>query len=176
MPFLDPVKALTLLGIEEGMVICDFGAGSGVFAHLLSKRTGPYGRVYAIDINKDLLQKIKREGSKNGVHIIETVWADFEKPHGSKLREKLLDRALLANTLFLVEDKKGAIEEVTRVLKPNGRVLVIDWTESHGGLGPHPDQVIDEATVRALCEDSGLTYLRHVDVGSYHYGMIFSKL
>ena len=67
------------------------------------------------------------------------------------------------------------MKEALRILKPKGQLLLIDWSESFGGIGPHANQVITPDMARVLCESAGFIFDKHIKVGDHHYGMIFKK-
>ena len=135
--FAHPGKNLKALGIEPGMLIADFGAGSGAYVLEAAQMLHKSGRVYAIDVQKDLLRRIHTEARKRGLdHAIEFIWGDLESAGGSKIADGLLDLVLISNILFQVPDKTAIFREARRILKPSGRAVVIDWYESFGGLGP----------------------------------------
>jgi len=134
------------------------------------------GRLYAIDAQKDLLTKLKNHASREGLYNVEVVWGDIEKVNGTKLREASVDLVFLCNVLFQVDDKVGVIREAKRILKPAGRVLVVDWTDSFGGMGPKPESVIKKEMVTSIFEKEGFHLDREISAGSHHYGMIYKKL
>jgi SAM-dependent methyltransferase len=86
-----------------------------------------------------------------------------------------VDSAILSNVLFQVEDKPSCVAEVRRILKPGGKVLVVDWRESYRNMGPHIDHVVTEVEAKRLFEGAGFALVKKVDAGSHHYGFIFKK-
>lgn len=64
------------------------------------------------------------------------------------------------------------LEEAVRVLKKGGSLLVVDWRDSFGNMGPPADMVFTEDATRALLQDIGVSTPVSIDVGSYHYGII----
>lgn len=174
--FSDPVKNIEQCSIQAGMEIADFGSGSGAYTLASSKALISTGKVYAIDINKDLLNKVKNEGVKQGLYNIEVIWGDIEKPNGTKLRDFSVDMVLVCNVLFQVENREVLIKEVRRVLKPGGRVLVIDWTDSFGGLGPKPQMILKMTSAVDIFQKNGFHLDREISAGAHHYGLIFKKL
>ena len=174
--FSDPKKNIEQLGIQPGMNIADLGAGSGFHTIELAKSLAGTGLVYAVDIQKDLLTKIKNNGAGQNLYNIEVVWGDIEKLSGTKIKDATIDLVLLSNILFQVEDKKGVIEESKRILVPGGRVAIVDWSESFGGIGPHQDQVVTKQSATGLFEQAGFALEREISTGSHHYGLIFKKL
>lgn len=174
--FSDPVKNLDACSIQAGMEIADLGAGSGFYTLAAAKALMNTGKVYAVDAQKDLLTKIKNAATRDGFYNVEVIWGDIEKEGGSKLRDMSVDLVLLCNVLFQIEDKNVIVKEIKRILKPQGRVLVVDWSDSFAGLGPHSDMVVKKETVMDLFEGSGFHLDREVSAGAHHYGMIYKKL
>ena len=174
--FSDPVKNVEQCGIQAGMDIADFGSGSGFYTIAAAKALMATGRVYAIDAQKDLLSKLKNNVARAGLYNVEVIWGDIEKIGGTKLRESSVDLVLLCNVLFQLENKGDIINEIKRILKPVGRILVVDWSDSFGGIGPQPEHVVKKATVLEMFEKGGFHMDREISAGSHHYGFIFKKL
>src|SRR5581483_11626867 len=172
--FLDPARALRAAGIHEGHVVADLGCGSGFFTRAAAREVAP-GLVWAIDINRDLIARVKNLSHAEGLDNVEVAHGDVGAPGGTPLPPEHFDFALLTNVLFSVEDKPAAVREVRRILKKNGRTLVIDWSASHGGLGPHPDHVITEREAKKLFEDEGFVVVSEVPAGAYHWGLVVRK-
>jgi ubiquinone/menaquinone biosynthesis C-methylase UbiE len=174
--FSDPIKNIGQCGIQAGMQIADLGSGSGHYTIAASKALVSTGRVYSVDVQKDLLTKLKNNVTREGLYNVEVVWGDIEKNGGTHLREGTIDLALVCNILFQLGHKEGLVEEVKRILKPGGRVLVIDWSDSFGGIGPHPTMVVSRDTTMDLFEKAGFHLEREIDAGAHHYGMIYKKM
>jgi len=174
--FSDPEKNIEQCGIQAGMDIADLGSGSGFYTIAAAKALASTGAVYAVDAQKDLLTKLKNTATREGLYNIEVVWGDIEKVGGTHLREGSVDFAMLCNVLFQIEDKKNTIQEIKRILKPSGRVLVVDWVDSFGGIGPRPEDVIQRNIALDLFEGEGFHLDREIRAGAHHYGMILKKL
>ncbi len=174
--FSDPVKNIEACGVQAGMDIADLGAGSGFYTLAAAKALVATGKVYAVDAQKDLLTKLKNQATRDGLYNVEIVWGNIEKEKGTNLREGMIDLALICNVLFQVEDRSGTIAEIKRILKPGGRVLVVDWTDAFGGIGPHPKSVITKAAAQEMFEKAGFSLDREISAGSHHYGMIMKKM
>ena len=162
--------------LNEGDTVADFGAGSGFFLKALSTRVGQAGRVYACEIQKELVEKISSQARQQGLVNIHPLWCDLEEPNGIKIASELLDVGILVNTLFQIEDKVEAIKEMGRTLRSGGKFFIIDWTESFGSLGPQASQVFIAADTTALLESNGFIYERDYPAGEHHYGLAFRKI
>lgn len=173
--FANPEKITTHFHLREGDVVADLGAGSGQYMKPLSDAVGKSGKVYLCEIQKPLVEALGNRAQELRLSNIRTVWADLEHPGGVKVRDQELDAALLSNVLFQIEDKNAAVTEIMRILRPGGRLFVIDWADSFGGLGPRANDVVSETSARSLFEGAGLTFLSDFPAGDHHYGMTFRK-
>lgn len=174
--FSEPTKVIEQCGIQAGMEIADLGSGSGFYTLAAGKALISTGKVYAVDVQKDLLSKLKNLATKEGVYNIEVVWGDIEKLNGTKLRDHSIDFSMLCNVFFQIEDKPTIIKEIKRILKPGGRLLFVDWASSFGGIGPHPEAVVKKDVAKEMFEKAGFHVDREIMAGSHHYGFIFKKL
>ncbi len=173
--FAHPPRNVAAMEIEPGMIVADFGAGSGAYVLSIAERLAHAGHVYAIDIQQDLLRRIKNESHKRGYKNVEIVWSDVERDHGSKLADGYVDRVLISNLLFQLDNKHAALIEAKRILKPNGLLIIVDWTESFGGLGPHKHHVVNRAAAERLAEVAGFEFVRDFEAGAHHYGLVFKN-
>ena len=107
---------------------------------------------------------------------MECLWGNVEKIGGTKIGDGIVDAVLASNILFQVDDKDKFIEETKRILKSDGRVLLIDWTDSPSGMGPNLKTVIHKDRAREMFEKKGLVWQSDLSAGAHHYGMIFKKI
>ena len=170
-----PKDNVDQFNLKDGAVVADFGVGSGHYVYALSRAVGSSGKVFAIDIRKEMLERLKKESDEKGVKNVEIVWGDVEVVGGTKLREGSLDAIVISNVLFQLDAKAGLVHEAARVLKNGGKVMLIDWSESFGGLGPQPNAVVSEDIARRLFETGPFEYKKPIDAGEHHYGMVFEK-
>lgn len=176
--FSNPDDNVLEFGFLSGQKIVDLGAGAGHYSSALSRVVGASGMVIAVDINKEALTRIKNQSTRDGVGNIEVVWGDIEKPGGTKLRDNFADGAVFSNILFQLEDRLLAIQESRRIVRPNGIVAVVEWsdlsflsnTKSEAGKQP-----VSEEETRRLFESSGFRFERAFEAGEYHYGILFRK-
>ncbi|HEY9583714.1 MAG TPA: class I SAM-dependent methyltransferase [Candidatus Paceibacterota bacterium] len=172
--FSDPQKNIAQFSIIDGMKVVDLGAGSGFYTIEAAKRAGPGGRVYAVDVQQDLLNKIKNSAGLVGLRNIEVVWGNIEKIGGTKLREALADRVILSNTLFqiLEKDRDNLALETKRLLKSGGKVMIIDW---QAGSPMSPQTVVPRMLAEGLFQKAGFVVEKSFDAGDHHYGIIMKK-
>ncbi|MEK7606138.1 MAG: methyltransferase domain-containing protein [Patescibacteria group bacterium] len=173
--FARPDKIISQFKLGAGMKVADLGVGAGAHALEALKEVGDNGAVYAIDVQKDLLAKVKKEAHAKGFKNLHVIWSDLESDHATTLADGFLDAAIVSNVLFQIEARDRFAQEVARILRPGGKVLIVDWTDSFGGMGPHTDAVFGKNAARTLFEQAGLEFEQDVDAGSHHYGMILRK-
>ncbi len=172
--FAHPKRNVEALGVQPGMTVVDFGSGSGIYVLHIAEELNHKGHVFAIDIQRDLLRRLKNEANRRGFKNVEVIWADLERPGASKLADGSVDTVLISNLLFQVQNKKALFEEASRILRPEGSLIVIDWSDSFGGLGPQGEDVVTRENAETLARDSGFTLVRDFAAGAHHYGIVFS--
>lgn len=170
--FSDPASNLAKLGLTDGMRLVDLGAGSGFYSLEAAKRVGASGRVYAVDVMKDLLERLRSVGASQGFRNIEVIWGNIEKIGGTKIKEGIADRVVASNVLFQVKNQDEFILEIKRILKPGGKVLVVDWSDV-SSLGPKT--VVSANQARMLFEKAGFKMEQNFGAGDHHYGMVFTR-
>ena len=175
MTFADPKGNVEQLGQIDSMKIADFGAGIGAYTIPLAKKVGDFGRVYAIEVQKDLLSKIQNTALKENLTNVEVLWGDIERLGATKLSDEFIDIVVVANVFFEVEDKSGMVAEARRVLVSKGKILFVDWKDSYGGIGPQPEMIVTPVEARRYFEDNGFIFERSIQTGDQHYGFIVTK-
>lgn len=172
--FLSPRTALRALDLHPGLKVADLAAGAGFFARAAARQVAP-AEVWAVDPNPELLARLKNIAQEERLANLEVVRGNIEAPQGTPLPAGQFDIALVVNALFAARHRDAVLREAARVLKRGGRALVIDWSDSHGGLGPHETHVCAEDEARALAQEAGLAMLGRAEAGAYHWGVILSK-
>lgn len=173
--FSDPQHNIEQLSLSDGAIVADLGAGSGFYTIEAAKAVAPTGKVYAVDVQKDLLERLKKDAQRQHITNIEILVGNIEKLGGTRIRESSCSTVIVSNVLFMIEDKKNFFLEVKRILKPAGRLFLVDWSASFSQMGPHTDHVVykDDAINMALA--AGFEFEREINAGMHHYGIIFRK-
>jgi len=169
--FTSPVKNLKALELRDNDIVADLGAGTGFYSVPLGVMV-PKGKVYAVEINKDFLMTIKNKVEEAHLNNVEIIWGNIEKLGGTKIQDSVVDAVVASNVLFQVESKEQFILEVKRILKPEGKALLIDWSESSimGGTA-----IVPKNKAREMFEKKGFIFERDINAGEHHYGMILIK-
>lgn len=173
--FADPEQNVEHLELHAGLHVADFGAGAGAYTFAIARHVGGTGRVYAIEVQKDLLDRLKQEAKHKHVGNIEVVWGNLDESGGSQLRDMSMDAVVLSNVLFQSESRGVMVAEAYRVLKPGGKVLLVEWSDSFRNLGPIAEQVVPEPSARKMFEGAGFRVMPPFSAGAHHYGFIAKK-
>ncbi len=174
--FSDPKKNLEQFDLAPGMRVADFGSGAGYYTFPLAHKVGPSGQVFALDIQKDLLVTLKHEAMKAHLSNIEVVRADFDQPNGTKLKTGAIERGVVANVLFQVGNRENLVSEIARVTRTGGLVLVVDWADSFGGIGPEPSAIFSKEKCKEFFEKAGFVIEKSIEAGIHHYGFVFKRV
>jgi len=175
MAFADPKRNIEQLTLSEGMEVADFGAGAGYVAVEAAAQVGREGKVYVIDIQQELLTKATHYAQEHHLDRLVFIHGDLEAPRGSTLPDSSIDVVIISNLLFQVENKSAVLDEAYRIVRNGGRVLIVDWRESYGGMGPQPEHVIRESEASDLARAAQFEFVSTIEAGAYHYGLIFKK-
>ena len=166
-----PEQVMDALAIADGARVADLGAGGGWFTVRLSRRVGPNGRVYAEDIQPQMIESIARRVSREGLANVVTVLGTPDDP---KLPTDL-DAVLIVSTYPEMTDPVALLQNVAASLKPNGRVGIIDFKLEGGGPGPPLDERVEPAAVIRDAERAGLRLLAREEFLTYQYLLVFDQ-
>lgn len=173
MDFLDPAKVLQEFGVFGTQDVADFGAGAGHFSFEAAKRLDG-GRLFAIDIEKEMLSRLVAEARERGHEHVHPVWADLATIGGVPLADHSFDKVIAVSVLFQVDDRDAFVQETKRLVRPGGKVLLVDWKEGTP-FGPHHEHRISEMEALTLFRKHGFEKEKDVSAGDYHYGMILIR-
>ena len=174
--FSDPEKNIDQFSLGKGNYVADFGTGSGFYALAAAEAVGETGKVYAIDVQKDLLNRLKNE-ARTIRHLmnLEVIWADLDHFGGTRLRDASLDAVIASNVFSQLEHKDNAAMEIGRTLKKGGRALIIDWSGAYTKVGPAAKDIFSITAAKELFKKYGLEEDREIFPGGQHYGVILRK-
>lgn len=172
--FTNPEHNILHLGLKEGMRVADFGAGAGFYSRACSSRVGSTGKVYAVEVQKELVKKLESDLKHLGISNIDCIWGDIEVKGGTKLADHSVDVVIISNILSQVKDKLGVIDESRRILKNDGKLLLIDWSSSFGNMISNSDHIISVDKAKELFEKRGFKFSEEISTTEHHYGIIFT--
>jgi SAM-dependent methyltransferase len=147
--------------IREADRILDIGSGSGTDTLIASTLTGPRGKVYALDLTRAMLDKLRRNIAAMGATNVEPIEGNAEE---IPLPDACVDVVTSNGVLNLVPDKPRAFAEITRVLKPGGRLQIADISLATpvSDKARADPKLWAECVVGAVVEDHYVAQLRAV--------------
>lgn len=170
--FLNPKKVISQIYIDPYSSVLDVGTGLGAYSLSLAKRD-PTLEVFALDINRDLVKRLSKEAKELNIKNLKPIVGDAEVYQGMKIKKDLIDFVILSNVLFQTENKAAVVKEISRVLKPSGKIVLIDWKDSFNNMGPHTRHIVGELKAIDIFMNNNFKIVSKIDAGDYHYGIIF---
>jgi SAM-dependent methyltransferase len=119
-----PETALGLIGIQPGMTVADVGAGVGYFTVRLARRVGPSGKVYANDVQPEMLTVLKDRAAKAKLTNIQTILGTEADP---KLPKGAMDLVLLVDVYHEFSQPQKMLQHIRESLKPDGRLVLLEY-------------------------------------------------
>ena len=165
-----PDQIMDALGIGEGSVVADIGAGGGWFTVRLSRQVGPNGLVYAEDIQQPMIEAISRRVSREPYHNVKTL---LGTPVDPKLPARSIDAVLIVDAYHEMEEPKTLLANVARGLRPTGVIGIVDFKTDGGGPGPPMEERVDPDKVIADARAAGLELRKREHFLRYQYLLIF---
>lgn len=166
-----PDRIMDALGIADGSVVADLGAGGGWFTILLARRVGPNGLVYAEDIQREMIEAIGRRVERERLTNVRTVLGGEKDPR----LPSPVDAALIVDTYHEMDDPVALLRNLVDDLKPQGRVGVVDFLPGGGGPGPSPEERVDPETVIRAASAAGLQLIDRETLPPFVYLLVFGK-
>ncbi len=168
-----PDRIMDALGIGDGSVVADLGAGGGWFTVRLARRVGPNGLVYAEDVQQEMIAAIKRRVGREGLTNVRTVLGTAEDPG---LPPSSVDAILIVGTYYELPDPVKLLANAARALRPHGRIGIVDFKkDGSGGPGPPLEERLDPEAIVRDAEAAGLRLLRRETSLPYQFFLIFGK-
>lgn len=165
-----PDRIMDALGIADGSVVADLGAGGGWLTIRLARRVGPNGLVYAEDIQKEMLEATGRRVGREGLRNVRMHMGLADDP---RLPAGRMDAVIILDVFHEMEDPVTLLRNVRRTLKPSGRVGIIDYKMDGGGPGPPLEERVDPEAIVRDAEAAGLRLLKRETFLPYQFFLVF---
>jgi ubiquinone/menaquinone biosynthesis C-methylase UbiE len=165
-----PEEVIAALGLKPGEVIADIGAGSGFFSFRFAPKVGKGGRVYAVDINPDMILYMNRCIRDKKIKNVTTI---LSVPDDPLLTDASINRFFICNTWHHVENRPRYIALMKKMLKPGGQIIVLDYKKEQLPVGPPPDMKIAKEDVIREMESNGFKLAKEHALLPYQYFLIF---
>lgn len=166
-----PHEVVMALGLKEGETIADIGAGSGYFAFRFARHVGENGRVYAVDINPDMIIFMNRRIRDMRVKNMVTVLAAPDDP---LLMDGSIDSFFICETWHHIQNQTQYLGLMKKMLKPGGQVIMLDFQKRDLPVGPPMEMKIAREDVIKQLQAAGFRLDKENTFLPYHYFLVFS--
>ena len=165
---------MTRIGLVPGMTIADVGTGTGYFALPFAGAVGIEGKILAVDFQKEMLEKLRQKLSASGapqnIVLVEGEAACTNLPGND------CDLVFMANLWHELDDEAGVLGEVKRLIRPGGRLAILDWRgDVASPPGPPVAHRVPLDTLRQVLSRHGWSVTYAGNVGLYSY-LVFAEL
>jgi ubiquinone/menaquinone biosynthesis C-methylase UbiE len=171
-PWQQPEKVIATLGLKPGERVADVGAGPGYFTLRFAQAVGPTGKVYGVDISREMLDYLEKQASAQHLTNIQPVLAS---PHDPKLPAASVDMIFICDTLHHISDRATYFPLLMRALKPGGRLVNIDFHKRSLPVGPPVEMKIPEPEMIREAEAAGFHLIHKYDFLKYQYFVVFTR-
>jgi len=173
---IDPGTLWAALDLPQGITFLDLGCGQGNYSLAAADHIGPAGVVYAVDLWEEGIAALRERAAREGRANLKPLAAAAGQ---IPIESLSVDVGLLATVLHDLAEAgtaAGALAEVARVIKPGGRLAIVEFDKVDGPPGPPRHIRLDPAEVEALVAPYGFTRQQTVKLGPYNYLITFIKL
>jgi len=160
-----PHAVVMALDLKPTETVADIGAGSGYFARRLALHAS---KVYAVDIDEKLLAIVRSKAPAN----LQTILAAPDDPH---LRPNSVDMIFFCDVLHHLENRAAYYVKLAKVLKPGGRVVVIDFYKKPLPVGPPESMKLSDQEVIVEFQKAGFNLSKRLDTLPYQYFLFFER-
>jgi len=172
--FINPSLVVAQTGLMQGQVVADLGCGNGFYVLPAAQMIGNTGTVYAVDVQESKLAATISIANQFGYKNVRVVKADLSKPI-LDIPENICDLVIVGNILHEITQKEGLIKNIYRVLKPAGKVVVVEWKRTATPFGPPLASRIEQQALEIMLMQAGLRKVKELEADGYHYAMLFEK-
>jgi ubiquinone/menaquinone biosynthesis C-methylase UbiE len=167
-----PEKALDALNLQKGMVVADVGAGTGYFSIRLARRVGATGKVYANELQPEMLTLLRANAAKAGISNIEPVLGGQADP---KLPANALDLVLLVDVYHEFSQPQQMLRHMRASLKPDGRLVLLEYRKEDPSIPIRPEHKMTVKDVRTEVEAEGYKLDQVIETLPRQHIIIFKK-
>lgn len=168
----NPEAALDAIGIKPGLVVADVGAGTGYMSLRMAARVGPGGRVYATDVQPEMLRRLRHNAVKNGFSNIETVLGTEADP---KLPAGQLDLILLVDVYHELSQPQKMLRKMREALKPDGRLVLLEYRKEDPTIPIRTEHKMSVQEVKIEVEAEGFELRQVIEKLPRQHIFVFKK-
>jgi tRNA A58 N-methylase Trm61 len=168
-----PEKALDALNLKPGNVVADIGAGVGYMSLRMAKRVGATGKVYANDLQPQMLDLLRQNAAKAGLTNIVTVLGDVADP---KLPANTMDLVLLVDVYHEFSQPQVMLRKIRETLKPDGRLVLLEYRAEDPNVPIIAEHKMTVAQVRTELEAEGFVLQPVIETLPRQHILILTKV
>jgi putative heme-binding domain-containing protein len=166
-----PDELLAALQVRPGATVADIGSGTGYFTWRLAQLVGPKGKVYAVDVQPEMLERTRQAVEKQNVQNVEYLLATDQSP---RLPPQSIDLAFIAYAYHEFGDPESMMLAIRRALKPGGRVFVLEYAKESRIAPASPLHKMSFEEIRREIEPLGFVIDQLLDFLPVQHGVIFT--
>lgn len=167
-----PDLVLAALELAPGMRVADVGAGTGYYSWRIAERVGESGRVYAVEVQPQMLDYLGRQMANRSVKNVEPV---LGTPTDPRLPPASIDVALMVDVYHELEFPFEMLGRVVQALKPGGRLVLVEYRGEDPSVPIKPLHKMTEAQVRTEAEMHPLAWERTISTLPWQHVVVFRK-
>jgi len=167
-----PERALGIIGLTPGSTVADIGAGSGYFTLKMAKLVGPAGRVYASDIQPEMLDIIRRKTARGGYENVTLVLGTGNDP---KLPAGTIDLALLVDVYHEFLEPQAMLRRLHAAIKPGGRLVLLEYREEDPRVPINPLHKMSVKGAKREVEAEGFTLTTVNEDLPWQHVLVFTR-
>lgn len=167
-----PDAAVAALGLKPGMTVADLGAGTGYYSRRIAREVGPAGRVYAVDVQPEMLALLRQKAGAAGLTNIVTVQATEQDP---KLPVGAIDLVVMVDVYHELAWPHEVMQALLASLRPGGRIAFLEYRAEDPKVPIKPLHKMTEAQVRKEAELHGLEWIETVRSLPWQHLILFRK-
>jgi ubiquinone/menaquinone biosynthesis C-methylase UbiE len=168
----DCKRLLKELRIKQGEVICDMGCGNGFYTLQLAKLTGPKGKIYAVDIQQEMLDLLKSRAEAAKVRNVERVLGGERDPH---LPENSLDLILMVDVYHEFSQPAPMLKAIRKALKPTGQIALVEFRAEDPKVPIQPLHKMSKKQIVKEFPANGFKLARQFDNLPWQHLMFFER-
>ena len=149
-----PDVALSVLKIARGAAVADIGAGSGYITERLAARVGPAGKVFANDVQPQMLDLLARRLARKKIANVTLVQGTLDDP---KLLPESVDLALMVDVYHEFSQPQAMLRHLREALKPGGRMVLLEYRKEDPAIPIRPEHKMSVAEAKLEVEAEGFT-------------------
>jgi ubiquinone/menaquinone biosynthesis C-methylase UbiE len=152
-----PDVALDLLKIPKGAAVADVGAGSGYITVRLAARVGATGRVFANDVQPQMLNILARRLNNSKITNVTLIEGTLDDP---KLPPASVDLALMVDVYHELSHPQAVLRHLRESLKPGGRLVLLEYRKEDPTVPIKPEHKMSVAEAKMEVEAEGFTLIK----------------